>query len=976
MDSSKFFNRKLNVRNPKSPYQKGNFVDESKNYKSRIFSRVKETSTTKSLLSIRRKVIQIENTLQSIFNLNKKSDKVKQRFAVIQVEDERNNKKIAAPSLGLGNLIQRPKTGAMDFISNFLTFTFLGWLFTKLQPLFSKLEGLLPILQGAFDFLGGTVKFLIDSFGSFIQFGYSVFDGIKGAHDGIKAKKDEFEKSFNDTTKALGDLIDGTVKVATSFLDVFKEPYNIADVGSKNENKTPAIGDFSSLSSISNLTATAFASGGNVGDGRVDPKSPITRGVDEDKRKKILKPKPSIQPQKTTPGKDVGGESKIKEIYGEQGENTWFNFGSLPSFLKTDKKSGYSALVSASEEYKKLKSDDILGIGNLMGASVDTALGQKPERRTYIQFTDGIKYLVNYAMTKPEEFNKINLEEMVRRIVEPKVENAINKIREEINKKSSAGTGPGPGGGGGLEGDGGTVESIDMGGFSDADIDALGRMIAAESAGESAIGKAGVLAVILNRYRLIKSGKASPQSFAITGKTREQVTIRDVLFAGGKGPGNQFSPYRDGNFDRTSSSSGKAALAEAIRAGGNDPEKFKQNLIKNGLSEEDADYVVRSVSFSNPRSRGSRPFKTKEVNVGNHVFQQSPNVKLTGAIGKVDAEITEQKKMLVEGGLLPSTRTITSYRGWRWGRMHRGVDYAGAGVDNQPISVIKPGKVVATGWDPNGGGNIVVIDHTDGTTTKYFHLANGSIKVSPGQNITTGQVIGVVGNTGRSTGTHLHFEVWKGGKDLNDPHKLADNYFRFGGNVKPAEVQKLAKKGGKEGYINHEGKFIEQKWAPEQKERFEKESKKETPAAQNPQQSQQQTPISTPGLPARTGEAYMINGKMYYVDTKGQGKVTDQSGAVIDFSGGKNQWLLKEIDTRRKLQKKKYGGVVYENSRKPMMPAEKYASYNDPMNTPQLVIQPIVIQTPVPVSSGSNSSIAFAIPKVNSTGKSKKLMRN
>jgi murein DD-endopeptidase MepM/ murein hydrolase activator NlpD len=583
-------------------------------------------------------------------------------------------------------------------------------------------------------------------------------------------------------------------------------------------------------------------------------------------------------------------------------------------------------------------------------------------------------------MTKPEEFSKINLEDMIRRVVEPKVEQAIMKIREEVNKKSST-EAPGvddgdlPGGGG--SGGGAAVESIDMTGFSPEDVDALGRMISAESAGESAIGKAGVLAVILNRYRLIKSGKASPSSFNVHGKTKEQVTLRDILFAGGKGPGNQFSPYADGKFERTSSSSGKAALAEAIRAGGNDPEKFKKELIKSGLSEADADYVVRSVSFSNPGGRTSRPFNTRQVEVGRHVFQQSPNVKLTGPIGKVEAQVKEENKLLMEGGLLPSTRTITSYRGWRWGRMHRGVDYAGQGVDNQPISVIKPGKVVAAGFDDGGGGNIVVIEHNDGTISKYFHLKDGSTKVRVGQNISSGQVIGIVGNTGRSTGTHLHFEVWRGNKDLNDPHKLADDYFRFGGNVKPAEIQKLAKKDGKEGYINHEGKFVEQKWTDDQRKRVKSEKVESsdghsrlTPITpENARNYADQIRKIKPG----SGESLRIPGVGTFVAGRNLIGRPEEKYFHPDGTPMSAKEFLDKV--RANVTRKKYGGLVYSNASRPTLPEEKYASYNDPAISTQLVIQPIIVQNVIPFQD-SKQTIIFAPPVVNSTGKSKELMRS
>ena len=139
------------------------------------------------------------------------------------------------------------------------------------------------------------------------------------------------------------------------------------------------------------------------------------------------------------------------------------------------------------------------------------------------------------------------------------------------------------------------------------------------------------------------------------------------------------------------------------------------------------------------------------------------------------------QKISASGGKAPSSVTKTSGFGPRWGRNHNGNDYAGSGVDNEPISVIQEGKVGYAGY-LGSAGNAVVIDHPDGSTTKYFHLADGSITVSKGQDIVPGQVIGVVGNTGRSTGTHLHFELWKNGRAV-DPSSEADNYFRFGGDV-------------------------------------------------------------------------------------------------------------------------------------------------------------------------------------------------
>ncbi|MHC8523890.1 M23 family metallopeptidase [Rossellomorea sp. H39__3] len=75
------------------------------------------------------------------------------------------------------------------------------------------------------------------------------------------------------------------------------------------------------------------------------------------------------------------------------------------------------------------------------------------------------------------------------------------------------------------------------------------------------------------------------------------------------------------------------------------------------------------------------------------------------------------------------------------------------------------GVVESAGWNDGGYGNKIVIDHQNGYKTIYGHLA--SISVKAGQKVEQGQKIGVMGDTGQSTGVHLHIEVYKDGKMLN-----------------------------------------------------------------------------------------------------------------------------------------------------------------------------------------------------------------
>lgn len=101
---------------------------------------------------------------------------------------------------------------------------------------------------------------------------------------------------------------------------------------------------------------------------------------------------------------------------------------------------------------------------------------------------------------------------------------------------------------------------------------------------------------------------------------------------------------------------------------------------------------------------------------------------------------------------------LTSGYGLRWGRLHAGVDY-GAPVGT-PLRSMGTGKVVGAG-PMSGYGVYIDIEYTDGTVSRYGHLS--SISSSVGQQVGPGDVVGYTGNTGRSTGPHLHLEIRPGG---------------------------------------------------------------------------------------------------------------------------------------------------------------------------------------------------------------------
>lgn len=123
---------------------------------------------------------------------------------------------------------------------------------------------------------------------------------------------------------------------------------------------------------------------------------------------------------------------------------------------------------------------------------------------------------------------------------------------------------------------------------------------------------------------------------------------------------------------------------------------------------------------------------------------------------------------------LKTSFRFTSGFGRRWGRMHEGLDLAGS--FGSPIYATADGVVVHAGWE-NGYGNMVEIRHPYGLSTRYGHMS--AVKVSVGQKVSRGDRIGDMGNTGRSTGTHLHYEVRVGGSAVNPMSfiKAATNVF-------------------------------------------------------------------------------------------------------------------------------------------------------------------------------------------------------
>jgi murein DD-endopeptidase MepM/ murein hydrolase activator NlpD len=145
-------------------------------------------------------------------------------------------------------------------------------------------------------------------------------------------------------------------------------------------------------------------------------------------------------------------------------------------------------------------------------------------------------------------------------------------------------------------------------------------------------------------------------------------------------------------------------------------------------------------------------------------------------LGSLESRLIDVRERVEKrNALAAATPSIWPSRGWLTSGMgerqdpitgeadfHPGLDIAGE--RGQAVYATAAGKISQSGWE-NGYGNVITIDHGFGLQTRYGHLLKSEVKV--GGRVNRGDLIGRVGNTGRSTGYHLHYEVRANGKLVN-----------------------------------------------------------------------------------------------------------------------------------------------------------------------------------------------------------------
>jgi len=171
----------------------------------------------------------------------------------------------------------------------------------------------------------------------------------------------------------------------------------------------------------------------------------------------------------------------------------------------------------------------------------------------------------------------------------------------------------------------------------------------------------------------------------------------------------------------------------------------------------------------------------------------SPITELKHSIQIVSRDLLRQYrskvKSLPEGWPLKQGRVSSKY-GWRGRRMHKGIDIAAK--RGTPVFSVEEGVVLRSKY-VRGYGNLVEIQHSDMYSTRYGH--NSKILVKVGDQVSRGQVIALVGSTGRSSGPHIHFEVRQSKVAINPLKYLgAMEHFALTENIKLSEYVKLSKR--------------------------------------------------------------------------------------------------------------------------------------------------------------------------------------
>lgn len=196
-------------------------------------------------------------------------------------------------------------------------------------------------------------------------------------------------------------------------------------------------------------------------------------------------------------------------------------------------------------------------------------------------------------------------------------------------------------------------------------------------------------------------------------------------------------------------------------------ETYEEQYNEDVVYEDDGNMYIGETEVVQEGNAGTHTVTdlvtyTNDLETGREQLQETVEV---AAVAQIVKRGTKSKPTY----MYPVTNwAVTSVFGYRWGRLHAGID-VGVPVGTT-VRASRGGQVLTAGW-VGGYGNCVIVDHGDGIVSYYGHLSQ--FTVSAGQYVDQGDQIALSGNTGRSTGPHLHFEIRVNGSSVDPAPYLA-----------------------------------------------------------------------------------------------------------------------------------------------------------------------------------------------------------
>jgi len=298
-------------------------------------------------LKIKKKLINVDkvvNTTKKVKEKTKKEKKVRKENEAREQKEGRLEQKQPKEASKL-NLPGLPKTEVFDTISNFLGYTFLGYVLTNYSNNLSSLKGVVGKLPAAMDTFGSIIKGTVDVTAGLIEGGYKFRNDLSNQVNKIGGK--DVQKTFDTFTNNFKDMIN-----------------SIMTLGLYKPQPIPQ--------KVNGGYVRKMAPGGNVTRQGTPVGGPVSRRI---QKVETIKTPPVVYRQTSDPGKDIGGREQIEKIF--------------PSSPDVSQPGPLNTLMTTSSTLSKVPF-----IGPLMGAAVDIAMGQRPDKRIYQTFGNSLASLM------------------------------------------------------------------------------------------------------------------------------------------------------------------------------------------------------------------------------------------------------------------------------------------------------------------------------------------------------------------------------------------------------------------------------------------------------------------------------------------------------------------------------------------------------------------------------------------------------